>query len=92
MCGCTGLKTDFINVGDRLIIYTRNIDIQPETSGERRIMPRGKQGFYIDHKRVTSWTAAHKLSTASAENFLKEEYISNKFLNPYNKPRVLVKK
>ena len=87
-----GLKTDFINVGDRLIIYTRNIDIQPETSGERRIMPRGKQGLYIDHKRVTSWTAAHKLSTTSAENFLKEEYISNKFLNPYNKPRVLVKK
>jgi len=82
-----GLKTDLINVGDRLIIYTRNLDVQLDISGEVRT----KQSLNIDPGRALSISNAHKLSRFSAENPPKWNDISSKDLKPYTNIRGLVK-
>ena len=58
-----GLKTDLINVGDRLIIYTRNLDVQLDISeGSRR-----KQGLNRDQSKGIFTNNAYKLSGFSDE-------------------------
>ena len=58
-----GLKTDLINVGDRLIIYTRNLDVQLDVSeGGRR-----KQGLNMDQSKDIFRNNAYKLSGVSDE-------------------------
>ena len=58
-----GLKTDLINVGDRLIIYTRNLDVQLDVSeGGRR-----KQGLNMDQSKGVFRNNAYKLSGFSDE-------------------------
>ena len=58
-----GLKTDLINVGDRLIIYTRNLDVQLDISeGSRR-----KQGLNMDQSKGVFTNNTYKLSGFSDE-------------------------
>ena len=58
-----GLKTDLINVGDRLIIYTRNLDIQLDISeGSKR-----KQGLNTDQSKGIFRRNACKFSVVSNE-------------------------
>ena len=58
-----GLKTDLINVGDKLIIYTRNLDVQLDVSeGGRR-----KQGLNMDQSKDIFRNNAYKLSGVSDE-------------------------
>ena len=58
-----GLKTDLINVGDRLIIYTRNLDIQLDISeGSKR-----KQGLNTDQSKGIFRSNACKFSVVSDE-------------------------
>ena len=60
-----GLKTDLINVGDILIIYTRNLDVQLDISkGSKR-----KQGLKTDQSKGIFRSTACKFSAVSDETF-----------------------
>ena len=72
-----GLKTDLINVGDRLIIYTRNLDVQLDISEGSRI----KQGLNMDQSKGVFRNNAYKLSGFSDETFQSGMILAVKIQN-----------
>ena len=74
-----GLKTDLINVGDRLIIYTRNLDVQLNISEARIRM----QGLNIDQSQGVFRRNVNKLLSVSVENLPKWNDISSKDSKQY---------
>ena len=72
-----GLKTDLINVGDRLIIYTRNLDVQLDISEGSRI----KQGLNMDQSKGVFRNNAYKLSGFSDETLQSGMILAVKIQN-----------
>ena len=76
------LKNDLINVGDRLIIYTKSTDVKLDINNgvETDITPNNN--YYTVKKGDSFWTIAQKLPNISVEDLKKWNDISSKDLKP----------
>jgi len=76
------LKNDLINVGDRLIIYTKSTDVKLDINNgvETDIIPNNN--YYTVKKGDSFWTIAQKLPNISVEDLKKWNDISSKDLKP----------
>lgn len=76
------LKNDLINVGDRLIIYTKSTDVKLDINNGVETDVTPNNNYYTVKKGDSFWTIAQKLPNISVEDLKKWNDISSKDLKP----------
>jgi len=77
-----GLETDHLKVGDRLTIYTRNAEYQPDAITALPSENKGKRQIYTVEKGDSLWSISKKFPGISVKKLQDWNGISGKNLKP----------
>ena len=63
-----GMKTEFLNAGDRLLIYTKSLDYQPKPQASISVSSNESQRIHVVQRGESLWAIAQFLPGISVQN------------------------